>query len=103
MYVNKDNNQFIADKISRRQGMRCKKGGGYGISESSINYSVKNNLGKYPMHPEKYFYCNCHGCHRSKLPIPPSSPLPLRPRPSRPVPRCCRCFLQSDFLTGQGK
>ena len=37
--------------------MRCKKGGGYGISESSINYSVKNNLGKYPMHPEKYSSC----------------------------------------------
>jgi hypothetical protein len=57
MYVNKDNNQFIADKISRRQGMRCKKGGGYGLSESSVNYSIKNNLGKYPMHPEKYSSC----------------------------------------------
>ena len=57
MFVNKDNNQFITDKISRTQGMRCKKGGGYGLTKSGVETSIENNLGKFPVHPSKYSSC----------------------------------------------
>ena len=52
MLANRTNSQFIADKISSKQGVTCSSpslmtgGGTYGVTNASLNADVEAGLGK---------------------------------------------------------